>query len=308
MTILDVYNSTHGKQTLNLKMEELNGNIIITGKGTKQYVLVMFYDYKTGYLKHKYVLYIDQVIPGSNPPVLSGKLPHIPAKSGFDYKLSMTYIFAITDKASADVFCSIVPPSRNPSTKKSHVSLGSHNDLTILRTDRSMGVSNKSKNTLYLDRIKLLPGKTMTLNKTDIYTVSIKTQLGVDGLSYSQLDYSEKETYIPLCVTQGVTQINYMAAQHKWVKAADHLYKGTLTYVPTRDKEFHFINEDGIKYKFNTDSIRSLLPHMVKGVVNGRFKYVARGSRTVKYGMELHHDATISGEFIICDSDSSDED
>lgn len=142
-------------------------------------------------------------------------------------------------------------------------------------------------------------------NITDLIVKKPKTSF--KDLSFKDLTYEEQETMVPTALEAGTLKLNVMA-KYNWVPATDMKVVTTLSYKETRDKEFHMIDDaTGREYRYNNDTIRLLLPHMVKGKFTGTLIYHGTsGARSLTYTLvPISQQDHGSPHIRICDSDDS---
>jgi hypothetical protein len=174
-----------------------------------------------------------------------------------------------------------------------------------------MGVFNGGKIDKYLidNNIKhhLPPEGSKIFQATgDFESMTIRDTDMPLNVAYMNLSHNERDLYIPKVVTQGTLRIINSTVYNDWVLATDHPYRGTMTYIPTNDKDFHMMDKNGNKYCYGVDHFRQLIPHLNAGVANGSFKYVGRGTRHIKYVL-VPCDME-STDLVLCYSSDSDLD
>jgi len=220
-----------------------------------------------------------------------------------------SYIYSIKSQTTAQQYAKIFP-----------YQAGIKPTLTINTTNGVIGIRVQGSNGVWLGMVNAsslpkyiigIDSKPIRLNPDE--PVSLKSDIADSGIiiresptptniAYRDLSYDERELYIPKNLT--TLQINSAVVQD-WVLATDNLHRGTLTYVPTRDKDIHMIDENGNKYRYGVDQFRQLIPHLYNGVINGTFRYIGRGNRNIKYVLIPYE---IDGnELVLCDSSDSDD-
>ena len=241
------------------------------------------------------------------------KQDFFPFSKDLDYKRQITYIFNVPTMARAQIYQSIFPYQNDPSQGCGSLGLKTKSDVISLAVDGRMGMYNNGICPLFL----VHDGKLVELTvNTPVFIdtwqrlddMSLRSTKIPQNISYRDLTYEERERYLPLVIAnRKESTLNYTTIINEWVLATEYVYKGTLTYVATRDKEMHFIDEQQRKYKYNIDNFRQLVPFLFKGTLSGSFRYSPRGNRQVKYILVPHLMGSDDddGDIIVCDSDSS---
>jgi len=130
------------------------------------------------------------------------------------------------------------------------------------------------------------------------------------NVAYKDLTTEESATYIPRDILEpgAIHSIKTTTVYQDWVEAIDHPYIGSLTYVATKDKEIHMVDDNGVKHQYTMDNFRPMIPYLCNGRISGTFHYKAQGSsRQAKYVLVLATGKQ-ANELEVCDSSSSDED
>lgn len=230
-----------------------------------------------------------------------------------DYTPFTSYIWRIESLTAAQHYAAVFPYQAG---LKPTLTVGKNADIISIRVQGTagtwLGMINIKSYLKYLidsEPIKLDPGKPVFL-KSEGYldnNMIIRDTLMPKNVAYRDLSLEERELYIPKeLTTGGALQIHYVTVYRDWVLATDNLYRGTLTYVPTRDKDIHMIDENRNKYRYGIDHFRQMIPHLYNGVINGTFRYVGRGNRNIKYVLVPHE---IGGnDLMLCDSSDSESD
>jgi hypothetical protein len=240
---------------------------------------------------------------------ITEKYPHY---TDNNYTPFTSYIYSINYLTSAQHYARVFPYQAGI---KPTVTVGKHHKAVIaIRVQGSNGIWLGMINTTSLPKYiigadlkatKLNPDEPMFL-KSDIPDsgMTIRDTLLPTNVAYRDLSYDERELYIPKNLT--TLQINYTTVYQDWVLATDNLHRGTLTYLPTRDKDIHMVDETGNKYRYGVDQFRQLIPHLYNGVISGTFRYVGRGNRNIKYVLVPYE---IDGnDLVLCDSSDSESD
>jgi hypothetical protein len=233
-----------------------------------------------------------------------------PYNEEVNYKTSITYIYKIVDRKQAEIYQMIFPYKGYMPVHCNIIVLKTINNVHSVLINEHAGLYNYGNTEQYLVRnsdLTVLPcNKALFIN--GIFEINIRATKNPSNIEYRFLSASEKEQYIPLSVANGNTSV--MSTNEnvsEWVLSTDYIYKGILSYVATCNKEVHLVDEKHRKYIYNIEHFRPMIPHMVKGVISGTFKYVPRGNhRNIKYVLVPHQiDDTSSSDIVICNSDSS---
>lgn len=279
--------------------------VTINLQGNQQFVVVYLLESK------QYRIY---EIPNSGLLVES-----FPKQS--QYVTTITYIYGIPNLQRAQLYADIYPFQAG---FKPNITIDNSTNVSliavIVRGDngRWAGIANIGNTDIFIcdvdarsqtysgRRYHLLPQSNIFIETANqLAWMVIRDTEHPQGISYRDLTYMERHIYIPKSVLTGKTQI-HTGVPCDWVYADEHLYRGTLTYVPTTDKEFHMIDGDGRKYQYGIDQIRDMIPHMNRGVISGTFKYAPRGMRNIKY--VLVPCAVTYNDLEICNSSDSESD
>lgn len=226
------------------------------------------------------------------------------------YDKYITFIYKIDSNANALLYASIFPYQVG---QCDHISTCMNKDmLSISVTGNTSCCSiynktNKIKYLIYHDlKYCIDPLQTLYINRdVNLSWFTVRDTEFPCDVSYRDLSIQEKDCYIPECVIKGCHQINYNMVYDKWLDNMEHLYRGSLTYVPTNDKDFHMVDDKGNKYRYGVEHFKHIVPLLDSGKVYGSFKFVGRGSRQIKYVLL----PVKSNEYglQLCDSGSSSE-
>jgi hypothetical protein len=234
---------------------------------------------------------------------------------GLNPSTSLTYIWQVKTESKAKAYAAAYPFKSGNSPR---MQLKTADGVSIIHVSGNGGTYAGIINETTEDRFvidctsglhAIKPGETLITPVTsDLSGLLIKTERVPSYMSYDQLSEAEQVIYIPKSVVYGKTQINSSAVESAWVKADDYIVKGTLTYVPSADKDFHMRDESGNKYKYGTDQFRELIPHLNRGVISGTFQYAPRGSnKIIKYLLVPSlSKGNQKSDLVICNSDDSD--
>ena len=291
-----VYSSsnTSGKKNLEAKIYKTTNDdeefvYKIELSGTPQWIIFMFYHNDVDPEVHIYELKgvdISDTI----------QLNHLLQKKDVDF------IYAINTELYAKAFREMVP-------KHKGLTIYNKNNVTMVKHKYSANLMlyQRTGATKYLMDgypTEIPHGKVVQHYTTlqDLTTLQIRDSLAPTGC-YQDLTYDEKRDYVPYNVEDKPT-INWRT-NTVWELATQHSYKGSLTYVPTRDKDLHFIDDNGQKHRYNLELARELVPFIVRGKVTGVFTYRPRGSRNISYVLVPQSVSADEG-LQLCDSDDSD--
>lgn len=234
------------------------------------------------------------------------KYPHY---TDNNYTPFTSYIYSIYTLPAAQQFAKIFPYQAGI---KPTLSINKYDGCVVtIRVQGSNGTWLGMVNTASIPKYMIgAESAPITLNPDEPVFVKsdsdviIRASPTPTNIAYRDLSYNERELYVPKNLT--TLQINYSTVFKDWVLATDNLYRGTLTYVPTQDKDIHMIDDNGTKYRYGVDQFRQLIPHLYNGVINGTFRYIGRGSRNIKYVLIPYE---IDGnELVLCDSSDADSD
>lgn len=242
-----------------------------------------------------------------------GDYPYYDYKS---YNPITKYIYNIRNSQVAENYAKIFPydcgynMDVNVKTLGDLMTIGGTGD-----TASFMGVLNKGKQTKYIlcDDNKIYPAypdKPIQIpTSARIEWLTIRDHATPKNMAYKDLSLSEKQTYIPKEIATGnPVQTHYATVYSEWVPSTDYLYNGTLTYVPTNDKEYHMIDENKNKYRYGIQQFRDMIPYIYNGVVSGSFKLVGTGNRQIRYILVPFkpEGQDKSAGLVMCDSSDSD--
>ena len=292
-------------------LDQKSGELLLNMKGTKgQFINFFMYNKISLNLDHAIVGY--EMKSGDENIVINTKAP---PTAGFHF----SYIYSMTSKSDAIGYGKVVPPTY--SSASGVVFNISKNTAYGLYSTYYAGVwriYNSNKDPVKISSIAytMTPGE-MYENSSQYYCRKIADEtLRVDDGSYTNMCYrdlsdDERSTLIPKTIITSGNPTIHWGTNTDWIPATQSQFKATLVYRETRDKEFHFTDENTLqKYKYNIDCVRSILPKLVNGKISGTFIYKGAGNRNIRYVPTLMN-ASSGGDsngLIICESDDSDYD
>jgi hypothetical protein len=218
----------------------------------------------------------------------------------------MSFIYNVKTLAKAKLYQTLMP-NHNDISHVTAVNVRTAQEVMMVQRGHWTGVHNCGKEDLYYGEI-LLPVKTCiyiryTGNLPDLKFRKLHGSVP-NGMSYDHLTAEERVQYIPDCILNGIYTINASTA-YDWVDAEEQLYRGSLTYQETRDKEIRMVTDDGRTLRYNIESMRPLFPHLVQGVVKGTFIFKGKGTRNIKYVLSPLTMKQNTSDLILCDSSDS---
>ena len=238
-----------------------------------------------------------------------------------DYNAFTTYIWNIIDHNRAQLYTSIFPFRKPVSAflpgQGLVIKISTIQDISGIYVSSPsygcswLGVYNNNNNTKFLisssgELIQELKPKTMLKikSKVPLDGLIIRDSIKPHSISYNDLSEAERETYMPKEIASRLTsQINAFSIITDWVAINDHIYHGTLTYVPSNEKDFQMMDDHAGRYRYGIEHFKCFIPLLSDGKVCGSFKYEGRaGNRIVKYILVPFK--TGDNDLTLCDSDS----
>lgn len=279
-----------------------NANVHVTAK-TPMFMVLYDLHGRIGHIIELTADHVDQ----SGDYVYSKAMPITTELDWYARKtVSCSYVYSIKTRETAEIYQSLIPYQDYGTS----IHVEKYKDLISIGRTNIIGVYNVGTEEYYVNGT-LIPSKTVTFvtvpNGITACLTSQSIRVGTGppkDVSFDGLTPEEKEQYVPNCITWN-TKIR-ASDKYDWEPADKYIYRGTLQYHPTRDKEIHMRTEDNLVYRYNMDGFRSIVNHMNNGKVSGVFKYEPRRTgRSVQYHLVLMK-STLESDLLLCDSDDSD--
>lgn len=269
--------SRSGSHQVSLSLHKKGDRIVAHCKGSPQYLLLMiFKGNKTKSLVAAPTVHIDGSYAATQDMCAYDPL--------IDLQRNFTYIFAVDSEKKIKIYEQLVPKTINKSKITIKINRTSRSDLFSMSLGDGVNIYNTSSKPLYAfdsnRTVTELPAQQVTTFRS-MPSQFRESNSGPGCIKFYDLTELEQETYMPEDVLYGIT-LNKSTVYQKWVKIDDHLFKGTLTYCPTRDKEFHFTTDTGLKFRYTTEMLKFLIPHLVNGKIVGTFRYTVRQNNRVR--------------------------
>jgi hypothetical protein len=122
------------------------------------------------------------------------------------------------------------------------------------------------------------------LETAETGAIHLRQSENLTQLSYNDLSHVEREKYIPKDILTGAYGARISAkALYDWVLSSDHAKQYNLKYIETRDKDYHMEDMNtGLRYRYNIDTFRALIPFLVRGTLNAVMVAKLTGSHQLR--------------------------
>lgn len=228
-------------------------------------------------------------------------------------KYYLIYIYGIQTEIKAELRLLTIPDQCwstmsigkvTDKSKKIEVYTSTSNYNTILLNTSNKPVFIRPSNGISTGELIELASKIPMTLPTGV-NFEIRLNKDLIDISYTQLTLTEREKYIPSCLTNILTSTFSAHTKCDWVEKSKNQIHMTLKYIPTRDKEIHMINEKtGVKYRFTLEAFRPFIPFFNNGIYTGVFELNLYGSRNMRV---LPTPISHISDYEICIDESSDE-